>query len=485
MLMGNYGKYKVIHTATEINHHKVIILDHKDNENVNVVVQHTFKGDKTNCGLFHLAEHLLFNNIKLGDEVLSNIQLLNYLKPRGVIVNAATNIDYLRVSATIETPKIHPKMQWTRKYANFENNVGLAIEFINGIHEKKKLEEATLKKEINVVVSELKQYGDDVYREVLANAHMYGSEHNVLGSTDEIKSAKRHIVQNILNHIYSGELLDCIVIKCDMTRHEDIIKRLTKEINIDSSICKISRPRVNSKTGAVTSFGTKIEKFRYSHVCNNIPKGHAKIKCVEPVYLSENIKSLFVGFDFGCNYKKSESILSASKKKFMLDILFRQLTGSSNVGIGYELRENRGLIYGFSGLEVKSEKSSEHHNIPGLTTSISTLASIGITDLSKDNVVEVRDIIYNEILSKLSERYIESVTPAYFENMMRTHILEFARSMNYVDMSSGDMAESIGLYPQNFNTKYREQRLDTISREEYILFAKDVIAKIQWYVIAV
>ena len=47
MVVGSIGKYKMIQTATQTNKHKVIIFDHKDNTNINIVARHSFKGDET------------------------------------------------------------------------------------------------------------------------------------------------------------------------------------------------------------------------------------------------------------------------------------------------------------------------------------------------------------------------------------------------------------------------------------------------------
>lgn len=485
MLAGNYGKYKVIHTATQNNHHKVIILDHKDNENVEINVQHTFKRDENNSGLFHLAEHLLFNNIKLGEETLSNLEIINYLKPRGVRVNASTDHDLMRIHAVILTPKTHPKMQWVRKFTNFENNVSLAIEFLNNIHTSKKLEESTLKKEKKIVVSELNMYGEDAYKDEVVEAYLAGTNHNVVGRIEEVEKATRPQIQNILNHIYSGELLDAIYIKCDMTRHAGIIEMITRELNIDNSIAKVLRPRKNVKTGDLISYGAKIEKHRLAFECKNIPKGHAKIKSVEPIYLSENYTKLYVGFEMGCNYKKSESVLTATKKCFMLNMLVNELLHNSNFGLGDALREKRGLIYGFSNRIYKAEKATEYHNIPGLSTSIIAHATLGLTIFDNKKIEELRDMIFNDILSKLSEQYIASVTPAYFENLMRSNILTFSNGANYDDIGINHAASYMGMNHQDFNTNYFKQRVDTISREEYILFAKDVISKIQWNIVAI
>lgn len=486
MVVGSIGKYKMIHTATQNNKHKVIIFDHKDTTNINIVARHSFKGDETNSGLFHLAEHLLFGKLTVGGQLFEiGTEAMNFLSKKGVYVNARTGTDGMYIEATIETPKVHPKMQWVRKFVEYKDAVDLAIDFLTSIHTPKKLTDVALKREKNIVISELNMYGEDAYKDECVESYMLGTKHNTLGTIEEINATTKTKIQNILNHIHSGELLEHIIITCDMSRHEEAVNRIINEINIDSSVCAVTRPRKNSKTGAVTGGTTKIEKYNISHVCDNIPKGHAKIKDVEPVMLSDKPTKLYVTMELGCNFKKSESLLNASKKQFMLQTLSNQMFSSSNFGILHVLREVHGLIYGFSYRITRAEKAPEYHNIPGLSKSICAYASIGITDFDEPKIKEIKDLIFNEVLSTLSENYINSITPEYFKEMMNTRIAYFSNVANYVNSSTIELDMVCASSHHIFMSNFYKQRLDSITREEYIMFVKDVLSKIQWNVIAI
>ena len=175
--------------------------------------------------LMHLYEHLMFHNVKIDDVVYPGItELMAFADKHNININAGTNGNGIIIKVDIENnlagnmglSRIYNKptkhINWLDSFSN-NDNVELGFKILSGIlYNRMELTEDDIKREMNVVRSEMDSMGTDINRTYL-RVHKFILKDSgvVLGKTDDFDRIGEDRVIDIIktfdkNVLYSNNL---------------------------------------------------------------------------------------------------------------------------------------------------------------------------------------------------------------------------------------------------------------------------------------
>lgn len=448
--------------TSDKNINKVVKYSHKSFKNINLWVMHKYEGKKEQSGLFHLAEHLLFEDVKIGDKIYNSAELLAYASANGIDLNACTGSTFIGVSANIITPKIPPKLQWSKKYLTAPN-IKVACDILNAMHDNcRKISKVAFEKEKDIVKAEINQYGDIETKHDIVETYMLGSEfgYSVIGSSDVIDTCKKTDLDNLVNHIINGSLLDCIYIECDEARHSKAVDYILDNLDIKVTRKKFKKP------------------IKKSHrVISKIHHGPTSLAPIEIVGDVVEGKTPFLTVETGCVFTKNMNMNDVIIKYHMLRMLDGYISNITRVGsLAHHLREVHKLTYGMNIVKGKNGEDVNIHN--GIS------ASYSIDRFCLINGIEPRDVVskLDSIIKDVHSNILKRITEEEFEDIKRDIITMMINDYRRPMQHTIDIVDK-GMLP--FVSMSRVYDISKIDFSMFKSFIKQNINKTKYTVIFV
>lgn len=155
----------------------------------------SYNEDKSNLGITHLIEHLLFK----GTINRNSEQIMSYIESLGGTLNAYTSFEKTSFYCTV------PSEYWKE-----------AIEFLNDLIFYNTIPEKEFKLEKDVVLNELRMYADDPENVCGENLYKLIFKNNINrqivgGTVDVVKNITRQQVLDFIDSNYINENIDIII----------------------------------------------------------------------------------------------------------------------------------------------------------------------------------------------------------------------------------------------------------------------------------
>lgn len=289
----------------------------------------SYNEDETNLGISHLVEHLLFR----GTINKTSEEINQYIEKLGGYINAFTSYEQTVFYCTVSS-------QYWKEALNFLND----LIFFNTIPEE------TFDLEKNIVMNELRMYGDDptnvcqenLYKLIFNNAI---NRQLVGGTVDTVKNITREQVIEYINDNYINNNIEIVI--CGNI--ED------SEENLYDFIESIV-PEIENKEIKKDNFDFDIKKIEVENYKDNI---YQSILCWA-----------FIGPEKG------------HKDYIPFLLVINALGGNASSVLYNEVREKKGLVYTIS---MWAENFNDY-----------TLG-MGYTSLQKEHIDKVKNIIDDRI----------------------------------------------------------------------------------------
>lgn len=193
--------------------------------------------------LLHLYEHLMFNKVVVGNNILENsTEVYKFAKRYNLDVNAYTEIDGITVMVNVNRvkplteSKYECAIEWIDTTKNFHLEEGMQLLY-GLLFNRDLITDQAIEKEVSIVKSEMDTTREDLYEaQFTAYNFVYKDCVDVLGETkdfdrvglEQVKTVIKDLDSNLLNKEYIS-----LMIGCNLEEYNQLAYYIEKYLNFN------------------------------------------------------------------------------------------------------------------------------------------------------------------------------------------------------------------------------------------------------------